>query len=86
MRYTSNMTKHTAILSLGILILVVALGSFPSWLETALLVVSGVGVVILGYLSSVIYCSNCKKLIEDAEKALPVDSDNTQEQSSPKIQ
>jgi hypothetical protein len=36
-----------------------------------LLVLSGLGIAILAYLSSVVYCSNCKKLIEDAEQALP---------------
>lgn len=69
--YSTLMTKHTAIIFLGVLVIVTALGGFPSWLRTMILVVSGLGISILSYLSSVIYCSNCKKLIEDAELALP---------------
>jgi hypothetical protein len=72
------MTKHTAIIFLSILIIIVAVGGFPSWLRTIFLVLSALGVAILAYLSSVLYCSNCKKLIEDAENALPVDeADNS---------
>lgn len=69
------MTKHTAIIFLSILIIIVALGGFPSWLRTTLIVLSGLGVAILAYLSSVVYCSNCKKLIEDAEQALPIEEE-----------
>lgn len=65
------MTKYTAIIFLGILVVILAIGGFPSWARTTLLVVSGVGISVLAYLSSVVYCSNCKKLIEDAEQALP---------------
>ncbi|MBI5400741.1 MAG: hypothetical protein HZB12_01325 [Candidatus Yonathbacteria bacterium] len=65
------MTKHTVMIFLGILVIVVALGGFPSWARTTLLVASGLGISTLAYLSSVVYCSNCKKLIEDAEQALP---------------
>lgn len=65
------MTKYTAIIFLGILVVVLAIGGFPSWARTTLLVVSGAGISVLAYLSSVVYCSNCKKLIEDAEQALP---------------
>jgi len=66
------MTKHTVMTMLGVAIVVVAVGGFPSWARTTLLVSGGVTVSVLAYLSSVIYCSNCKKLIEDAEQALPV--------------
>lgn len=65
------MTKYTAIIFLGVLVIVVALGGFPSWVRTTFLVSSGFGIAVLAYLSSVVYCSNCKKLIEDAEQALP---------------
>ncbi|MGB2580199.1 MAG: hypothetical protein WBC83_00725 [Minisyncoccia bacterium] len=65
------MTKYTAIIFLGILVVVVAIGGFPAWARTSLLVISGVSISVLAYLSSVVYCSNCKKLIEDAEQALP---------------
>lgn len=65
------MTKYTAIIFLGILVVILAIGGFPSWARTTLLVLSGVGISVLAYLSSVVYCSNCKKLIEDAEQALP---------------
>lgn len=66
------MTKHTAIIFLSAFVIVVALGGFPSWARKTLLVLSGSGIAILAYLSSVVYCSNCKKLIDDAEQALPV--------------
>ncbi|HBH71703.1 MAG: hypothetical protein UU88_C0002G0011 [Parcubacteria group bacterium GW2011_GWC1_42_11] len=65
------MTKHTAIIFLGIFVVIVAIGGFPAWARTSLLVISGVSISVLAYLSSVVYCSNCKKLIEDAEQALP---------------
>lgn len=65
------MTKHTAMIFLGILVVILALGGFPVWARTTLLVASGLGVSALAYLSSVLYCSNCKKLIDDAEQALP---------------
>ena len=64
------MTKYTAIIFLGIFIIFVTIGGFPSWARTALLVLSGSGIAVLAYLSSVVYCSNCKKLIDDAEHAL----------------
>jgi hypothetical protein len=34
-------------------------------------VAGGVAISGLSYLSSVVYCSNCKKLIEAAEQAFP---------------
>lgn len=68
---TTDMTKHTIIIFLSVLIVVVAIGGFPSWARTIILVLSGIGIAVLAYLSSVVYCSNCKKLIEDAEQALP---------------
>lgn len=66
------MTKHTAMVFLGILVAALPLLGFPAWMRTTLIVSSGLGIAILAYLSSVTYCSNCKKLIEDAEQALPV--------------
>jgi hypothetical protein len=76
------MTKHTAIIFLSILVIIVAVGGFPSWLRTSLVVLSALGIAVLAYLSSVVYCSNCKKLIEDAEQALPAQ----EEVNNPKIQ
>jgi len=66
------MTKHTVIIFLSLLIIIVAIGGFPGWVRSTLIVLSGLGIAVLAYLSSVVYCSNCKKLIEDAEQALPV--------------
>jgi len=63
------MTKHTVLTILGVAVVVVAIGGFPSWARTPLLVVVGVAISVLSYLSSVVYCSNCKKLIDDAEQA-----------------
>ncbi|OIP66682.1 MAG: hypothetical protein COV32_01845 [Candidatus Yonathbacteria bacterium CG10_big_fil_rev_8_21_14_0_10_43_136] len=65
------MTKHTVLTILGVAVVVVAIGGFPSWARTPLLVVVGVAISVLSYLSSVVYCSNCKKLIDDAEQAFP---------------
>lgn len=56
---------------LGILIIIVALGGFPVGVRTALLLASGVIITILAYLSSVTYCSNCKKMIDDTDHILP---------------
>lgn len=77
------MTKHTVIIFLSVLVIVVALGGFPSWLRETLLVISGIGIAVLAYLSSVVYCSNCKKLIEDAEQALP--SIPTEDKTAPPL-
>lgn len=71
------MTKQTVIILLSVLLIITALGGFPSWLRTTLLVLTGVAIATLAYLSSVVYCSNCKKLIDEAEQALPVNNDNT---------
>jgi len=75
------MTKHTVIIFLSIFIIVIAIGGFPGWARTTLLVLSGVGISVLAYLSSVVYCSNCKKLIEDADLALPVSDVNVETES-----
>lgn len=73
--YPITMTKHTAMIFLGILVMVIPELGFPSWARTTLIVLSGLGIVVLAYLSSVTYCSNCKKLIDDAEQALPAIGD-----------
>lgn len=79
------MTKHTVMTILGVAVVVVAIGGFPAWARTSLLVMGGVAISVLSYLSSVVYCSNCKKLIEDAEQAFPsVSQDNVV--TPPKIQ
>lgn len=64
------MTKHTAMIFLGILVAVLPILGFPSWMRTSLIVLSGIGIAVLAYLTSVTYCSNCKKLIADADNAL----------------
>jgi len=66
------MSKHTVIIFLGIFLIVVAASGLPSWMRTTLLIASGLGIIVLAYLSSVVYCSNCKKLIDDADQALPM--------------
>lgn len=62
------MTKHTAIIFLGILIIIFSVLGIPSWVRTMLIIFAGAGIVILAYLSSVVYCSNCKKLITMSEE------------------
>lgn len=62
------MTKHAVMTILGALIVVVAIGGFPAWARTTLLVAGGIAISVLSYLSSVVYCSNCKKLISDVER------------------
>ena len=69
------MNKHTAMIFLGIVVAVIPILGFPSFVRTTILVLSGLGIAILAYLSSVIYCSNCKKLIADAEQAIPETTD-----------
>lgn len=71
------MSKHTAIIFLGILVIVVAASGLPPFLRTTLLVLSGLGITVVGYLSSVTYCSNCKKLIDEADQALPLPPEDT---------
>lgn len=71
------MSKYSAIIILGILVTVLPVLGFPAWMRTTLFVLSGLSIAVLGYLSSVVYCSNCKKLIEDADQALPTPSENT---------
>ncbi len=64
------MTKHTAMIFLGILVMVLPVLGFPSWARTIFIVLSGLGIAVLAYLTSVTYCSNCKKLISDADNVL----------------
>ena len=64
------MTKHTAIIFLAAFVIVVAASGLPSWVRTCLITLSAAGIAVLAYLSSVVYCSNCKKMIEDADRAL----------------
>jgi hypothetical protein len=71
------MPKHTILIFLGIFVIVLALAGLPSWVRTTLLVLSGLGIAVLAYLSSVVYCSNCKKLIDEADQALPVSPEDT---------
>ncbi len=54
---------------LGVLVMALPLLGFPPGVRTTLLVISGLVISVLAYLSSVVYCSNCKKLIEEADKA-----------------
>lgn len=63
------MTKHTAIIILAIIVIITAIGGFPSPVRTAILALCGVGISVLAYLSSVVYCSNCRKLIDEAEQS-----------------
>lgn len=63
------MSKHTAMVFLGILVAALPILGFPPALRTFLLIVSGLTIATLAYLSSVVYCSNCKKLIDEAEQA-----------------
>lgn len=65
------MTKHTAIIFLGILVALMPLLGFPPFVRDVIIILSGAGIAVLAYLSSVLYCSNCKKLIDDAEKIIP---------------
>ncbi|MBI3634493.1 MAG: hypothetical protein HY228_02650 [Candidatus Yonathbacteria bacterium] len=62
------MTKHTAIIFFGILVIIFPVLGLPSWVRTILIVLTGAGIVILAYLSSVVYCSNCKKLVMMGEE------------------
>lgn len=71
------MSKHTILIFLGIFVIMLALAGLPAWVRTTLLILSGLGVAVLGYLSSVVYCSNCKKLIDEADQALSASSEDT---------
>ena len=71
------MSKHTILIFLGIFVIMLALAGLPSWVRTTLLILSGLGIAVLAYLSSVVYCSNCKKLIDEADQALAVSTEDT---------
>lgn len=71
------MSKHTILIFLGIFVIMLALAGLPAWVRTTLLVLSGLGIAVLGYLSSVVYCSNCKKLIDEADQALSASTEDT---------
>ena len=71
------MSKHTILIFLGIFVVVLALAGLPPWMRNVLLILSGIGIAVVGYLSSVVYCSNCKKLIDEADQALPLSSEDT---------
>lgn len=71
------MTKHTAMILLGIGVAVLPALGFPSFFRDLLFVVFGLAIASLSYLSSVLYCANCRKLIDEAEQALPSSGDTT---------
>lgn len=64
------MTKHTAMVFLGVLVAALPVTGLTRDVLTIVLVVSGILIAVLAYLSSVVYCSNCKKLMEEADYAL----------------
>lgn len=63
------MTKYAAMVFLGIMVAAFPLLGFTPGVRTTLIVISGLAIAVLAYLSSVVYCSNCKKLIKDADEA-----------------
>lgn len=71
--YTAFMSKHTAMVFLGILVALLPVLGFPPSVRDVLIFVSGITIAVLAYLSSVVYCSNCKKLIEEADQVLEQD-------------
>ena len=71
------MTKHTAMILLGIGVAILPALGFPPFFTDFLYVLFGLAIASLSYLSSVLYCANCKKLIDDAEQALPGDGTPT---------
>lgn len=64
------MTKHTAMIFLSVLVVALPVSGLPRSILTIVLVLVGTLIAVLAYLSSVVYCSNCKKLIDEAEHAL----------------
>lgn len=75
------MSKHTAMVFLGLLVAVLPVLGFPPGIRTFFLVVSGLVIAVLAYLSSVVYCSNCKKLIEEADQVLPLDTEEAKNET-----
>lgn len=73
------MSKHTAMVFLGLFVAALPVLGFPPGMRTLLLIASGLGVAVLAYLSSVVYCSNCKKLIEEADQVLVGDIADTKQ-------
>ena len=65
------MTKHTAMILLGIAVAILPVLGFPAFFRDFLFIVFGLAIASLSYLSSVLYCANCRKLIDEAEQALP---------------
>lgn len=71
------MTKHTAIILLGIAVAILPVLGFPAFFRDFLFVVFGLAIASLSYLSSVLYCANCRKLIDEADQALSGDETPT---------
>ena len=71
------MTKHTVIILLGIVIAILPVLGFPPFFRNLLFVVFGLSIASLAYLSSVVYCANCKKLIDEAGQALSFPDETT---------
>lgn len=65
------MTKHTAMIFLGILVALMPILGFPPFARDIVIMLGGLGIAVLAYLSSVVYCSNCKRLMEEAERIIP---------------
>ena len=80
------MTKHTVIVLLGIFVAALPVLGFPPTVRTVLFIISGLVIATLAYLSSVVYCSNCKKLIDDAEQAFDESASPATSPNSPRIQ
>jgi hypothetical protein len=68
------MSKRAAVIFLAVLVAVLPFLGFPGVVRTALFVVSGFIIAAITYFSSVTYCSNCKKLINAADRVFEEES------------
>lgn len=61
------MPKRAIIIFCAIVVAIVPFMGFPGTVRTGLLVLSGGTIAVIAYFSSVVYCSNCKKIMKDAD-------------------
>ncbi len=70
------MNKYHTMILLGVLVATLPLLGFPQIIRDILFAFFGLTIASLAYLSSVVYCSNCRLLVEDA--GLPVSEESKQ--------
>ena len=63
------MSKHSAIIGLGILVAVMPFLGFPPAFKDIFYTLAGLAISVVAYFTNIQYCNNCHKLIENGKKS-----------------